>query len=200
MWVAIAARGGVGDWLSEGARRHLRGVFDRLGITVHEHVDITRVEANGVVTGAAGEIPAKVTVWTAGFTVHPIAAASTLEVSDTGRVVVDGTMRSVSHPAVYAIGDAAIAEGAGGKPLRMSCASGTPMAWLAADALTARLTGRKVPETTIGYTVQCISLGRRDGIIQSVTPDDQVTTTVINGRTAATSRQPANKTVYGLIE
>jgi hypothetical protein len=35
------------------------------------------------------------------------------------------------------------------------------------------------------YTVQCISLGRRDGIIQRVTPDDQVTTTVISGRTAA---------------
>ncbi|WP_206061958.1 hypothetical protein [Nonomuraea basaltis] len=59
------------------------------------------------------------------------------------------------------------------------------MAWLAADALAARLTGRKVPETTIGYTIQCISLGRRDGIIQRVTPDDQAMSTVIKGRTAA---------------
>ncbi|TMR95041.1 NAD(P)/FAD-dependent oxidoreductase [Nonomuraea basaltis] len=183
--VAIAARDGVGDWLSDKAQRHLRGVFDRLGITVHEHADIKRVEANGVVTGAAREIPAQVTVWTAGFTVHPIAAATTLEVSDTGRIVVDGTMRSVSHPDVYAVGDAAIAEGAGGKPLRMSCASGIPMAWLAADALAARLTGRKIPETTIGYTIQCISLGRRDGIIQRVTPDDQAMSTAITGRTAA---------------
>jgi NADH dehydrogenase len=124
-------------------------------------------------------------VWTAGFTVNPIAAATALEVSDTGRIVVDATMRSVSHPDVYAIGDAGFAEGAGGKPLRMSCASAVPMAWLAADALAARLTGRKLPETTIGYTVQCISLGRRDGLIQRVTPDDQVTSTVIKGRTAA---------------
>jgi len=183
--VAIAARGGVGDWLSDGARRHLYGVLDRLGITVHEHADITRVALSGVVTGAAGEIPADVTVWTTGFAVHPIAAATVLEVSDTGRVVVDGTMRSVSHHDVYAIGDAAIAEGAGGKPLRMSCASGTPMAWQAADAIAARLTGRKVPETTIGYTFQCISLGRRDGIIQRVTPDDRVTSTIVKGRTAA---------------
>jgi NADH:ubiquinone reductase (H+-translocating) len=44
-------------------------------------------------------------------------------------------MRSVSHPDVYAIGDAALAMGRGGKPLRMSCASGTPMAWQAADAI-----------------------------------------------------------------
>ncbi|MFJ4774961.1 NAD(P)/FAD-dependent oxidoreductase [Streptomyces sp. NPDC088762] len=183
--VAIAARGGVGDWLSEKAQRHLRGAFDRLGITLHERADITRVEADGVVTGAAGRIPAQLTVWTAGFTVHPIAAATTLEVSDTGRIVVDGTMRSVSHPDVYAVGDAAIAEGAGGKPLRMSCATATPMAWEAADALAARLTGRKVPQTTIGYASQCISLGRRDAIVQRVTHEDEVTSTVITGRTGA---------------
>jgi hypothetical protein len=59
------------------------------------------------------------------------------------------------------------------------------MAWPAADALAARLTGRTVPEPTIGYTVQCISLGRRDGIIQRVTPDDRAGATVITGRTAA---------------
>ncbi|MDR8408290.1 FAD-dependent oxidoreductase [Nonomuraea sp. 3-1Str] len=183
--VAIAARGRVGGWLSDKAQHHLRGALDRLGITVHDHADITRVEADGVVTGADRKIRAQVTVWTAGFSVHPIAAATTLEVSDTGRIVVDAGMRSVSHPDVYAVGDAALAEGAGGKPLRMSCASANPMAWLAADVIAARLTGRKVPETTIGYSVQCISLGRRDGIIQRVTPDDQVTSTVFTGRTAA---------------
>ncbi|MEU7006409.1 FAD-dependent oxidoreductase [Streptomyces sp. NPDC046332] len=183
--VAVAARGGVGDWLSDKARRHLRGAFDRLGITVHEHTAITRVQADSVVTGTAGEISADVTVWTAGFAVHPIAAATTLEVSDTGQIVVDGTMRSVSHPDVYAVGDAALAEGAGGKALRMSCATATPMAWQAADALAARLTGRKVPETTIGYAAQCISLGRRDAIFQRVTEDDQVTSSVITGRTGA---------------
>ncbi|MFG2710222.1 NAD(P)/FAD-dependent oxidoreductase [Streptomyces goshikiensis] len=183
--VAIAARGGVGDWLSDKARRHLRGAFDRLGVTVHEGADVTRVEAEGVVTGAGGRLPAQVTVWTAGFAVHPIAAATTLEVCDTGRIVVDATMRSVSHPDVYAVGDAAFAQGAGGKPLRMACATASPMAWLAADALAARLTGRKVPETTIGYVSQCVSLGRRDGILQRVTPEDEVTSTVLTGRAGA---------------
>ncbi|MET9064781.1 NAD(P)/FAD-dependent oxidoreductase [Streptosporangium sandarakinum] len=183
--VAIAARGRVGGWLSDKAQHHLRGALDRLGITVHDDVDITRVEADGVVTGTGAKIRAQVTVWTAGFTVHPIAAATTLEVSDTGRIIVDAGMRSVSHPDVYAVGDAALAEGAGGKSLRMSCASANPMAWLAADVIAARLTGRTVPQTTIGYSVQCISLGRRDGIIQRLTPDDQVTSTVFTGRTAA---------------
>ncbi|MFD3516666.1 NAD(P)/FAD-dependent oxidoreductase [Streptomyces sp. NPDC058657] len=192
--VAIAARAGVGTWLSDKARRHLDDALGRLAITVHEGADITRVERDGVLTTTTGQeegaggtrrLPADVTVWTTGFTVHPIAAASALEVSDTGRIVVDGTMRSVSHPDVYAVGDAAFAIGAGGKPLRMSCAAATPMAWQAADALAARLTGRKVPETTIGYAAQCLSLGRRDAIFQRVTEDDQVTSTVVTGRMGA---------------
>ncbi|MFG2618865.1 NAD(P)/FAD-dependent oxidoreductase [Streptomyces sp. NPDC048507] len=183
--VAIAARGPVGERLGEKARRHLRGAFARLGVTVHEGAEVTRVGADGVITATGGEIPAEVTVWTAGFGVHPIAAATTLEVSDTGRIVVDATMRSVSHPDVYAVGDAALAQGPGGEPLRMSCATATPMAWRAADALAARLTGRAVPAGTIGYSAQCISLGRRDGLIQKVTHDDRPTSTVITGRAGA---------------
>ncbi|KPI33075.1 Pyridine nucleotide-disulfide oxidoreductase, FAD/NAD(P)-binding domain containing protein [Actinobacteria bacterium OV450] len=183
--VAIAAREGVGGWLSDKAQRHLRVVLDRLGVTVHEGAGIAQVGADRVVTAAGEEIPAQVTVWTTGFTVHPIAAATTLEVSDTGRIVVDATMRSVSHPDVYAVGDAAYAEGVGGEPLRMACATASPMAWQAADALAARLTGRKVPEKPIGYAAQCISLGRRDGILQRVTPEDRMTSTVITGRAGA---------------
>lgn len=183
--VAIVARRGVGDWLSDKAQRHLHQVVDRLGITLHEHTDVVDVDATGVGTGAGGRIPAEVTVWTAGFATHPIAAATPLRVAATGQIVVDGTMRSVSHPDVYAVGDAAIADGAGGRPLRMSCASGIPMAWQAADALAARLAGRAVPEKPIGYYLQCISLGRRDGIVQFVTPDDRVKPSAVTGGPAA---------------
>ncbi|MFI6868132.1 NAD(P)/FAD-dependent oxidoreductase [Nocardia sp. NPDC050406] len=179
--VTIAARGGVGDWLSDKAQRHLRATFERLGITVHPNTDIARVEADGVVTADGGRIDAQATVWTAGFATHPIAAASTLAVSERGQIRVDGTMRSVSHPDVYAVGDAAHAEGVGGKALRMGCATATPMAMQAADALAARLTGRKVPEAPIGYNAQCISLGRRDAIFQKVTSADEPTSTVLTG-------------------
>lgn len=180
--VALAARGGLGDWLSDKAQRHLRKAFDRLGITVHEHTDIAGVEADGALTADGRVLPARVTVWTAGFAVHPIAA---VEVSATGQIVVDETMRSVSHPDVYAVGDAALAPGASGAPLRMSCASGVPTAYQAADAIAARLTGRGLPENKIGYSAQCISLGRRDAIVQWVTPDDRPKPSAVTGKAAA---------------
>ncbi|MFC8452227.1 NAD(P)/FAD-dependent oxidoreductase [Kitasatospora sp. NPDC057223] len=183
--VALAVRGAFGDWLSDRGRAHLRKVADRLGITVHEQAAVTAVSADAVTTGDGRSIPADVTVWTTGFAVNPIARATTLELTDHGQIVVDSTMRSVSHPDVYAVGDTAMAMGPNDKPLRMSCASGIPMAWQAADALAARLTGVKVPRVPIRYFQQCVSLGRKEGLIQFVTADDRAKDGALTGRTAA---------------
>ncbi|WP_214412004.1 NAD(P)/FAD-dependent oxidoreductase [Sphaerisporangium fuscum] len=187
--IALAVRDGLGDWLSPKGREHLWKVLGKLGVTVHEHTVVTGVEADRVVTADGRAIPAAVTVWTTGFAVHPIAGATALEVSATGQIAVDGTMRSVSHPDVYAVGDAAMVMGPGDKPLRMSCASGTPTAWQAADAIAARLTGRKLPNTSIRYLNQCISLGRKEGLIQYVTADDRAVQAVLTGRLAAVYKE-----------
>jgi NADH dehydrogenase FAD-containing subunit len=187
--VALLVRGTLGDWLSPKGRKHLRKVIDRLGITVHENAAVTRVEADQVTTADGRTVPSTVTVWTAGFAVHPIVQATGLEVSDTGRIVVDETMRSVSHPDVYAIGDAAYAMGSKNKPLRMSCASGQPMAWQAADSIAARLTGGKLPHAPLAYFNQCISLGRKNGLIQYVTTDDRSVNAALTGRVAAVYKE-----------
>jgi NADH:ubiquinone reductase (H+-translocating) len=187
--VALAARGDLGDWLSPKGRGHLRKVVDGLGITVHEHTAVTGVAADHVTTADGATVPAAVTVWTTGFAVHPIARATSLEVTDTGQIVVDRTMRSVSHPDVYAIGDAASVTGPADKPLRMSCASGVPTAWQAADAIAARLTGGKIPEVALRYFNQCISLGRKQGLIQYVTADDRAVRAALTGRLAAVYKE-----------
>ncbi|MEV0618404.1 FAD-dependent oxidoreductase [Nonomuraea sp. NPDC050404] len=187
--VALAARGDLGDWLAPKGREHLRKVFGRLGITAHEHTSVTGVEADRVTTADGGSIPATVTVWTTGFAVHTLSKRTSLELADNGQIVVDGTMRSISHPDVYAVGDAAMAMGPGDKPLRMSCASGGPTSWQAADAIAARLTGGKVPDLGIRYVSQCVSLGRREGLIQYVTADDRAVGAVLTGWLAAVYKE-----------
>ncbi|GAA1668816.1 FAD-dependent oxidoreductase [Kribbella yunnanensis] len=187
--VALVAAGGLGDWVSAKGQAHLRKVFAGLGITVHEHTKVARVEADAIVTADGTAIPSDVTVWTTGFAVHPIAAATSLETLPNGQIVVDDMMASVSHPDVYAVGDAAQAKGSDGQLLRMSCASGTFTAYQAADALAARLTGGKLPNTTIRYFQQCISLGRKEGLIQFVTADDRTKQSALRGRIAATYKE-----------
>ncbi|WP_436791962.1 FAD-dependent oxidoreductase, partial [Yinghuangia sp. YIM S10712] len=125
------------------------------------------------------------TVWTAGFTVDPVAAASGLEVTENGRIVVDRTMRSVSHPDIYAVGDSAYAIGDNGLPLPMSCASAGYTGRQALEAIVGRLTGRKIANIKLAYPGNHISLGRRDGILQMVDAEAQAKPKYVGGRKAA---------------
>ncbi|RFU86498.1 oxidoreductase [Streptomyces triticagri] len=183
--VALAARGELGAWLSPKARRHLREAFDRLGITVHEHTAVEAVEPTRVIAADGRSVPADVTVWAAGFAVQPLAADSGLEVAGTGQIVVDRSMRSVSHPDIYAAGDSAYAIGANGLPLPMSCASAGHTSMQATAAIIARLTGSEVPATRMNYVGNHISLGRRDAIFQMVDEDAHAKAWYLGGRAAA---------------
>ena len=183
--VALVARGELGARLSAGARSHLRRACDRLGITVLEHTSVEAVEATRVLCVEGTALASDATVWTAGFAVSPIAASSGLEVTENGRIVVDRTMRSVSHPNVYAAGDSAYAIGDNGRPLPMSCASAGYTGMQATSAIVGRLTGRKIANTKLEYLGNHISLGRRDGILQMVDGEAQAKPTYVGGRKAA---------------
>ncbi|KAB8166379.1 oxidoreductase [Streptomyces sp. 3MP-14] len=187
--VALAARGELAAWLSPKARRHVRRAFDRLGIAVHEHTSIAAVEPTQAIAADGTALPAEVTVWTAGFAVHPLAAASGLAVAETGQILVDRTMRSVSHPDVYAAGDAVHAIGEHGQPLPMSCASAGVTNMQATGAIIARLTGREVPTVDLKYFGNHISLGRWDAVFQMVDGEARARSWSLRGR--ATSRLKA---------
>ncbi|HZF90496.1 NAD(P)/FAD-dependent oxidoreductase [Streptomyces sp.] len=183
--VTLIARGELGAPLSAGARGHLRRACDRLGVTVLEHTTVEAVEATRVLCADGTVLASDATVWTAGFAVHPIAAAGGLEVTENGRIVVDRTMRSVSHPDVYAVGDSAHAIGDNGRPLPMSCASAGCTGRQATEAIMGRLTGREITNTKLEYVANHISLGRRDAILQMVDGEGRAKPKYLGGRKAA---------------
>ncbi|MGW0665350.1 NAD(P)/FAD-dependent oxidoreductase [Streptodolium elevatio] len=183
--VTLIARGGLGARLSEGARGHLRRACDRLGITVWEHASVEAVEAARVLCADGMVLASDATVWTAGFAVNPIAAEGGLEVTEDGRIVVDRTMRSVSHPNVYAVGDSVYAMGDNGRPMPMSCATAGYTGMQAVKAITGRLTGRKIANVKLAYTFNHVSLGRRDGLLQPVDDQARAKPKYMGGRKAA---------------
>ncbi|UED88024.1 NAD(P)/FAD-dependent oxidoreductase [Streptomyces profundus] len=191
--VALVARGELGARLSAGARGHVHRACDRLGITVLEHAGVEAVEATRV-RCADGAAPASdATVWAAGFAVSPVAAASGLEVTGSGRMVVDRTMRSVSHPNVYAVGDSVHAIGDNGRPLPMSCGSAGFTGRQAVEAIVGRLTGRGIANVALVYRYNTISLGRRDGLWQSVDDDGQGKPKYLGGWKAARIKAAVEK-------
>ncbi|MEV5496597.1 FAD-dependent oxidoreductase [Nonomuraea fuscirosea] len=181
--VSLVTGGEPGAGLSEKGRRHLARTFARLGVRTHAGTRATGA-GPGVLRTDRGDLAADVVVWAASFVVPPLAAEAGLAVDPRGRALVDETLRSVSHPEVYVVGDAAAVRVPGGAS-RMSCAAGMPIAAHAADMVNARAAGRAARPFRFRYLIQCVSLGRRDGVIQFVRSDDSPVEFILRGRVAA---------------
>lgn len=131
-------------------------------------------------------------VWTTGFRVPELARAAGFATDEDGRMLVDATLRSISHPDVYAVGDAAAGLSLSGAPGRMSCQSALAMGRGVAGAIAARLAGgagEEPPPVRIGYVFTNISLGRRDGVVQFTHADDSPRRFVLTGRAAAAFKE-----------
>lgn len=183
--VRLVTGGGFGEALSEKGRAHLRRSFDRLGIEVRDHVRVAEVREDGVVLADGEHVPSDVVMWTTGFAVPELAKEAGFAVDEHGRMVVDDTGRSTSHPDVYGVGDAAAMRMRDGQELRMACATGMPVAQHVARVVAARRAGREPKPFKFRYVNQCISLGRRDGLIQFVDGHDRPRNAVLTGRLAA---------------
>ncbi|GAB2647078.1 NAD(P)/FAD-dependent oxidoreductase [Nocardia goodfellowii] len=174
-----------GAWLSPRAQAHIRRVLKRLGVEIRADAKVIEVLADGVRLADGTVLESAATVWTAGFGVPDLAARAGLAVDRKGRIRTDETLRSISHPDIYAAGDAAVIAGPGDRELRMACATALPTGKHAADAVIARSDGREPGPLRFRYYLQCLSLGRRDGVIQILHADDSPARTVLTGRTAA---------------
>ncbi|MFD0782973.1 FAD-dependent oxidoreductase, partial [Micromonospora azadirachtae] len=115
--------------------------------------------------------------------VAPLAAEAGIATDARGRVITDPTLRSVSHPSVHAIGDAAAIRQSYGV-IHGTCQSGIPSGAYIAEAISRRLRGRRPKGFRFGYLHQPVSLGRRDGVIQFTYPDDTPRRWLLTGRPA----------------
>ncbi|TNC29668.1 NAD(P)/FAD-dependent oxidoreductase [Amycolatopsis alkalitolerans] len=183
--VRLVTGGELGAGLSARGGRYLRRALGRLGVECHEGLQVSQVDATGLRAADDEKVLADTVVWTAGFRVPGLAADAGFAVDGRGRMIVDPTLRSVSHPEVYGVGDAVAAHRAAGQELRMACATAIPSAQHATRAIAARLAGRTPAPLRFRYFNQCISLGRRDGLVQFVRADDSPVEAILTGRAAA---------------
>ncbi|MDL5158436.1 NAD(P)/FAD-dependent oxidoreductase [Actinomycetospora termitidis] len=180
---------GLGADLSPRGGRHVRAVCDRLGVTVLDGRRALAADDAGLSLDDGSRVPADVVVGTVGFAVPDLARRAGLAVDPSGRVLVDTALRSTSHPDVLAVGDAAAATRPDGQPLRMACATGLPQAQQAARTVASVLAGTEPAPLRFRYALRCVSLGRRDGLVQFVHADDSPRDLVVTGRVAAAVKE-----------
>ncbi|MGA6205679.1 NAD(P)/FAD-dependent oxidoreductase [Nocardia testacea] len=181
--VTLIASAEPGSMMGARARAHLNRALDRLGIRRKVGVQVTKVLPAGVRLADGDVLPSDLTLWTAGVRAPALARESGIATDAQGSVRTDATLRSVSHPDIYAIGDAAAVEMAWGR-IHGTCQSGLPTAAYVADTVTRRLRDRKVTPFRFGYFHQPVSLGRRDAVIQFTHADDTPRRWYLKGRAA----------------
>lgn len=157
---------------SPSLREATRTTLTHLGVTL-VNGRAAAIAADGVILEDGGVVSSDVTVWAGGFAPSPLARDLGLATEADGAAKVDGALRSVSHPFVHVVGDAARVHVPGHPiPLRMACATATPMGAYAADAIVAEAAGRAIEPFAFAYAACCVSLGRGAGVIQRVSATD----------------------------
>ncbi|WP_280235217.1 NAD(P)/FAD-dependent oxidoreductase [Nocardia cyriacigeorgica] len=181
--VTLLSTGEPGAMMGERARAHLNRALDRLGVVRRIGTPVAKVLPDAIELADGELVPAELTLWTAGVRVARLAADAGIATDHRGLVLVDSTLRSLSHPQIHAIGDAAAIEQPWGR-IHGTCQSGMPTAAYVADAIAHRLRGKKVRPFRFGYFHQPVSLGRRDAVIQFTHADDTPRRWYLKGRVA----------------
>ncbi|MFE0460472.1 NAD(P)/FAD-dependent oxidoreductase [Kitasatospora sp. NPDC058965] len=186
--VTLISREEPGAMMGPRARAHLHRALDRLGVTVETGARITKVLPDAVELADGRLVHSDACLWTAGVKVSPLAARAGIATDDRGLVRVDATLRSVSHPEIHAVGDAAAVRLAYGQ-LHGTCQSGLPTAQYTADAIARLVRGKAVRPFRFGYVHQPVSLGRRDAVIQFTKADETPRRLHLTGRIAVAYKE-----------
>lgn len=197
--VSLVTRGELGDDLSAKGQAHLRKRFAELKIEVLEHTSIDSISEKALLTAHDQLISFDICLWSAGFGVPQLAKQADIAVNDKGQVWVDEMLRSISHPEIFAIGDSATLLPSARMSLRMGCVTAMPMGGHTAENLLALYNEDTLKPFAFGYMVRCMSLGRRDALVQMVTADDTPKEQIITGRLGVMIKELIVKsTIWGL--
>lgn len=186
--VALVSSTPPGSMMGPRARRRLYRGFERLGVTVTAGATVTKVRPDGVDLADGSSIGSDLVLWTSGVRVPPLAGAAGIDVDEQGRVITDAALRSVSHPDVFAAGDAAAVRQAWGT-VHGTCQSGIPSGEFVAEEIARQLAGHAPKAFRFGYIHQPVSIGRRDAVIQFTHADDTPRRMYLAGRPAIAYKQ-----------
>jgi NADH dehydrogenase FAD-containing subunit len=189
--VVLLGRREPGAAMNPKAKAYLRAALARLGVQVRSGVEVAKVLPDAVELAGGETIAADVVLWASGTRVSPLAAAAGLAVDERGRIVTDAALRSVSHPEVYAVGDAAaIRQGYG--VMHGTCQGGMPTGVHAAVSIVRALKGKQPKAFRFGFYHTPVSLGRHDAVVQFTRPDDSPRRMYLTGRVAARYKEAAS--------
>jgi len=182
--VHMVVSGQVGEGVSDPGRNHIREVLQKHNVTLHENVTVTALHES-YADSSIGRIDYDTVLWAGGFIASPLVAECGFTVNRHGQMRVRETLQSVDYDNVFGVGDVASVTMQNGDTLRMACAVAMPMGAHGADTVAHYINSEPLEPFRFAYAMQCISLGRRDGLVQFVGGDDSPKDRILTGRVAS---------------
>jgi NADH dehydrogenase FAD-containing subunit len=163
--VTLMSRSRCADFKGERVAQAIRAALARLQVRLLDE-----------------SIPCDVCVWSGGLRAPSIARQAGVSTDPQGRLWVDPGLRSISHPHVIAIGDAARPMAPTGARYRMSAYAALVSGAYAADAILDEANGRQPRPFSFSAYGQGVAIGRV-GVGFATFPDDTQSRFLITGRT-----------------
>ncbi|MDB5070636.1 MAG: oxidoreductase [Candidatus Eremiobacteraeota bacterium] len=186
--VSLLSASALGGPLSPEAVEYVRGALLRLGVQVREHVRVAQFAEDTIRLDDGAVAPSDASLFFGGFAGPELARASGLETNSKNQLIVDATLRSARYPNILGAGDAAVTESvhaADGMGCKYALQSGRYVATAIADAVG----GRATPPFECRDTVFCVSLGRRDAVLDLRTADGRPRGTIATGEPAVFGKE-----------
>ena len=159
----------------EKSSARAKAALERMGVEVRLGAKVTDIKPHFVtVKGAGGEeeLHASTVVWAAGVQASPLgaalAAAAGAEVDRAGRVKVGPDLTLPGHPAVFVVGDMALAAAPGGEAVPGVAPAAMQMGAYAASAIRDRIAGREPDPFRYFDKGNMATIGRAKAVAETV--------------------------------
>lgn len=151
----------------------MRKAMARQHINILEESPVKAVNDDELVLANGDTLPFDVCIWAGGFKANPLAQQAGLTVNDKGQILTDPYLRSLSHPDIFAIGDAGFSQERPGAPVRMSVFVALVNGAHIADSLARQIRGKDMRPFSFSWYGQGIALGKRAAVGFTSFPDDK---------------------------
>lgn len=155
----------AGEDILPSWEKDLRGQIKRKlidkGVRTLTRTRVLGVSSEGVTLSTGETLRSKTLVWTGGIRISEVARESGFAIGESGRIIVNAFLQSVTSPNVYAIGDNALAMNPKtGKPVPTAAQFALQQGRLVADNLHAAVLGKEQRRYQPKVWGEVISLGR----------------------------------------
>lgn len=181
--LTMVSRSRCGDFRGARVGKAVRTELTRLGVALIDGETVAEVRPNEAITNTGRTIACDICVWSGGLRSISVARDAGLATDPQGRVWVDPDLRSISHPHILVVGDAAHPVAPTGAPYRLSAFVALVSGAHAADAIAAQKANRRLAPFSFSTIGQGIAIGR-GGVGFFSYPDDRQSLFILKGRAA----------------